>query len=37
MSVAPIQEEADRYISQLEEGYFPPLSMPARLTEELGR
>jgi NTP pyrophosphatase (non-canonical NTP hydrolase) len=36
MSFAPIQTEVDRYISQFEEGYFPPLSMLARLTEELG-
>jgi NTP pyrophosphatase (non-canonical NTP hydrolase) len=36
MSFAPIQEEVDRYISQFKEGYFPPLSMLARLTEELG-
>jgi NTP pyrophosphatase (non-canonical NTP hydrolase) len=36
MSFAPIQEDVDRYISQFKEGYFPPLSMLARLTEELG-
>jgi NTP pyrophosphatase (non-canonical NTP hydrolase) len=36
MSFAPIQEVVDRYISQFKEGYFPPLSMLARLTEELG-
>lgn len=36
MSFAPIQEEVDRYISQFKEGYFPPLEMLARLTEELG-
>ena len=26
----------DRYVSQFEEGYFPPLLMLARLTEEVG-
>jgi NTP pyrophosphatase (non-canonical NTP hydrolase) len=36
MSFAPIQKDVDRYISQFKEGYFPPLSMLARLTEELG-
>ncbi len=36
MSFAPIQKEVDDYISQFEEGYFPPLEMLARLTEELG-
>ena len=36
MSFAPIQQEVDDYISQFKEGYFPPLSMLARLTEELG-
>jgi NTP pyrophosphatase (non-canonical NTP hydrolase) len=36
MSFAPIQQEVDGYISQFKEGYFPPLSMLARLTEELG-
>src|ERR1051325_7117390 len=36
MSFAPIHEEVDRYINQFKEGYFPPLSMLARLTEELG-
>ena len=36
MSFAPIQKEVDHYISQFKEGYFPPLSMLARLTEELG-
>lgn len=36
MSFAPIQKEVDGYISQFKEGYFPPLSMLARLTEELG-
>src|SRR4051794_9572349 len=36
MTFAPIQKEVDDYISQFKEGYFPPLEMLARLTEELG-
>ena len=36
MSFAPIQQEVDEWISQFEEGYFPPLAMLARLTEEVG-
>jgi NTP pyrophosphatase (non-canonical NTP hydrolase) len=36
MSFAPIQKEVDDFISQFKEGYFPPLSMLARMTEELG-
>ena len=36
MSFAPIQKEVDEYISEFTNGYFPPLSMLARLTEELG-
>src|SRR5919205_718133 len=36
MSFAPIQQDVDDYISQFKEGYFPPLEMLARLTEELG-
>lgn len=31
-----IQKEVDDYINQFEEGYFQPLSMLARLTEEVG-
>ncbi|WP_217585451.1 nucleotide pyrophosphohydrolase [Lentibacillus saliphilus] len=31
-----IQARVDRYISQFEEGYFSPLAMMARLTEETG-
>lgn len=31
-----IQERVDKYISQFEEGYFSPLSLMARLTEEVG-
>ncbi|MDR7072522.1 nucleotide pyrophosphohydrolase [Fictibacillus barbaricus] len=30
------QEVVDKYISQFKEGYFSPLAMLARLTEELG-
>src|SRR3954447_24181266 len=36
MSFAPIQKQVDDYIAQFKEGYFPPLEMLARLTEELG-
>jgi NTP pyrophosphatase (non-canonical NTP hydrolase) len=36
MSLQPIQQEVDEWISQFEEGYFPPLPMLARLTEEVG-
>ena len=36
MSFAPIQREVDEWISQFEEGYFAPLPMLARLTEEVG-
>ena len=31
-----IQEEIDTYINGFEEGYFPPMELLARLTEELG-
>lgn len=31
-----VQERVDQYISQFEEGYFSPLSLVARLTEEVG-
>ena len=31
-----LQQEVDAYISQFKEGYFSPLAMTARLTEELG-
>ncbi len=31
-----IQQEVDQYINQFKEGYFHPLSMLARLTEEVG-
>ena len=36
MSFKPMQQEVDAWISQFEEGYFPPLAMLARLTEEVG-
>lgn len=36
MSFADAQKEVDAWISQFEEGYFPPLAMLARLTEEVG-
>jgi NTP pyrophosphatase (non-canonical NTP hydrolase) len=36
MSFAPMQREVDEWIAQFEEGYFPPLPMLARLTEEVG-
>jgi NTP pyrophosphatase (non-canonical NTP hydrolase) len=36
MSFQPIQAEVDQWISQFEEGYFPPLPMLARVTEEVG-
>ena len=35
-SLQPIQREVDEWISQFEEGYFAPLPMLARLTEEVG-
>jgi NTP pyrophosphatase (non-canonical NTP hydrolase) len=31
-----MQLEVDRWIGQFEEGYWPPLTMLARLTEEVG-
>ena len=31
-----MQQEVDRYISQFKEGYFGPLSMMARMSEEVG-
>ncbi|KOO50933.1 nucleotide pyrophosphohydrolase [Priestia koreensis] len=31
-----LQKEVDTYISQFKEGYFSPLAMLARMTEELG-
>jgi|GEM_PF-98505 len=36
MEIKEMQREVDRWISQFKEGYWQPLSMLARLTEELG-
>jgi NTP pyrophosphatase (non-canonical NTP hydrolase) len=35
-SLKDLQQEVDRYISQFKEGYFSPLSMLARMSEEVG-
>ena len=35
-TMAELQQEVDQYIGQFKEGYFSPLAMTARLTEELG-
>jgi len=35
-TINDLQKEVDTYISQFKEGYFSPLAMTARLTEELG-
>lgn len=35
-SLADLQREVDQYISQFKEGYFSPLALMARLTEEVG-
>lgn len=35
-SMEAMQQEVDRYIGQFKEGYFSPLAMLARMTEELG-
>lgn len=35
-TVKDLQNEVDTYISQFKEGYFSPLAMLARMTEELG-
>ncbi|WP_046180608.1 nucleotide pyrophosphohydrolase [Domibacillus tundrae] len=35
-SMRDMQKEVDNYISQFKEGYFSPLAMMARLTEEIG-
>jgi NTP pyrophosphatase (non-canonical NTP hydrolase) len=36
LTVQEMQEVVDRYISQFKEGYFSPLAMMARLSEEVG-
>ena len=35
-SIQQLQLEVDQYISQFKEGYFGPLSMLARMSEEVG-
>ncbi len=35
-TVKQLQQDVDTYISQFKEGYFSPLAMLARMTEELG-
>jgi len=35
-TMVKLQEEIDLYINGFEEGYFPPMELLARLTEELG-
>lgn len=35
-TIEALQQEVDGYISQFKEGYFSPLALMARLTEELG-
>ncbi|MDF0726247.1 nucleotide pyrophosphohydrolase [Cytobacillus sp. S13-E01] len=35
-SMKKMQDEVDAYISQFKEGYFSPLALLARMTEELG-
>jgi NTP pyrophosphatase (non-canonical NTP hydrolase) len=35
-SMQQLQKEVDDYIGQFKEGYFSPLAMLARMTEELG-
>lgn len=36
LSMKEMQEIVDKYISQFKEGYFSPLALLARMTEELG-
>lgn len=36
MRISEAQQAVDRYISQFEEGYWPPLTNLARLMEEVG-
>ncbi|WP_391208994.1 nucleotide pyrophosphohydrolase [Psychrobacillus sp. L4] len=35
-TLSELQKEVDLYINQFKEGYFPPMELLARLTEELG-
>lgn len=36
LTMKEMQDEVDAYISQFKEGYFSPLALLARMTEELG-
>lgn len=36
MTVKEAQQQVDAYINRFKEGYFPPMELLARLTEELG-
>lgn len=36
MNLAEMQQRVDDYIGQFEEGYFSPMTLVVRLTEELG-
>ncbi|MDY0396574.1 nucleotide pyrophosphohydrolase [Virgibacillus halophilus] len=36
LTTTQVQERVDAYISQFKEGYFSPLALMARLTEEVG-
>jgi NTP pyrophosphatase (non-canonical NTP hydrolase) len=36
MKISDAQQAVDAYVSQFKEGYWPPLSNLARLTEEVG-
>ncbi|EGQ27552.1 MazG family protein [Sporosarcina newyorkensis 2681] len=35
-SMVQLQQDVDAYITSFKEGYFPPMELMARLTEELG-
>ena len=35
-TMSEMQQEVDEYISQFKTGYFSPLALQARLTEEVG-
>jgi len=35
-TLGDLQKEVDEYIGQFQEGYFPPMTLIVRLTEELG-
>ena len=36
VTLSQMQQRVDKYIDQFTEGYFPPMSLVVRLTEELG-